>query len=93
MSVANLMAPFAPLHPPVRLVPKPDRREQVVQHIAQHWPLTPGLRLTAADVALCWQLSPATCEELLETLVRDEVIVRYPDRTYGPRVAGREMSC
>ena len=42
----------------------------------------PGLRLTVAQGCRLWQLDAATCEALLEQLVREAFLYRTPNGAY-----------
>jgi len=68
--------------PTIVLVPKPDRRESVLQQMSEAWSGIPALRLSPQDVQVRWSLDASTCYQLLDTLVDLKVITRNEDGTY-----------
>lgn len=64
------------------LVPKPDRRESLLQQMSDEWSKSPQLRLSPTEVQHRWQLESSTCSELLNVLVDLKVITRSEDGTY-----------
>jgi hypothetical protein len=64
------------------LVPKPDRRESLLQEMSAEWSRTPQLRLSPIEVQHRWQLESSTCSELLNVLVDLKVLTRSEDGTY-----------
>jgi hypothetical protein len=66
----------------VLLVPKLDRREHLLQQIAEEWSRTPQLRLTRLDVERRWQLESSTCSQLLDALVDRRILAQGEDGTF-----------
>lgn len=66
----------------VVLVPKPDRRESLLEQMSEEWSKSPNLRLSSSEVARRWQLESSTCSDLLNLLVDLKVIIRSDDGTY-----------
>jgi hypothetical protein len=66
----------------VLLVPKLDRREDLLQQIAEEWSRTPQLRLTRRDVERRWQLESSTCSQLLDALVDRRILAQGEDGTF-----------
>jgi hypothetical protein len=56
-----------------------DARERLVRAEYQE---VPGLKLTAAQASRFWHLGPADSELLLDTLVRQGVLIRTRDGHY-----------
>jgi hypothetical protein len=67
----------------VRLVCKPDRRVEILDHIATEWSAAPGLCLRLDEAQARWRLAPDTCAQLLELLVEAELVERRGDGRYG----------
>jgi DNA-binding IclR family transcriptional regulator len=66
----------------ITLVPKPDRREQLLQQIQEEWSRSPQLRLSPLDIQNRWGLEPSTCFDLLTVLMDQRVIARSDDGMY-----------
>ena len=52
--------------------------EPVVRRIRAEFLEMPGLRLTPAQATRLWGLEPATCEAVIDVLVRREFLRRTP---------------
>lgn len=66
----------------IALVPKPDRRETLLQQMREEWSRTPQLRLSPAEIETRWMLESSTCSDLLNVLVDLKVLARSDDGTY-----------
>jgi hypothetical protein len=66
----------------ISLVPKPDRREDLLTLMTREWSDSPELRLTLADIGQRWQLDSSTCSDLVDVLLDLRVIVRAADGTF-----------
>lgn len=68
--------------PGIRLVPKGDRRQTLLWHVAEGWSRAFGPRATVADVARRWQIEPSTCEQVLGELTDRHVLTAHPEGVY-----------
>jgi hypothetical protein len=66
----------------VRLVPKSDRREEILLRMTREWRGSPGLCLGIMDVQARWNLAGDTCAQLLDALVDERVLERRTDGQY-----------
>jgi DNA-binding IclR family transcriptional regulator len=66
----------------IRLVPKGDRRDALLWHVAAGWSRAFGRRATAAEVARRWQIDPSTCEQLLGELTDRHVLRASPEGSF-----------
>ncbi len=69
--------------PTLVLVPKPDRRESLLEQMSEAWARSPSLKLSLDEVQVRWSLDASTCHELLGLLVELNIIMQREDGTYS----------
>lgn len=61
---------------------QPDMRASIAERVRGEFREMPGLTLTLAQAGRLWSLDPATCTEVLTSLVSSGFLSRRPDGAF-----------
>lgn len=75
-----------------RIVPRSDRRPELLSSIAAEFKRVPTLALTVEQARRLWALESGTCVQLLEWLVEEGLLARRHDGRYVVRLRAPELA-
>ena len=71
-----------PLNAGAALEPRTSPSDLLVARVRGEYREMPGLRLTFAQACRLWQLDTATCEVVIETLLKEKFLARTKDGAF-----------